>query len=292
VADLTLEPAGRAATTLAGALAAAAAHLGAAGIAEPRREALRIWAGLAGAAPARALADAAAVRLDPIEAAAFLAAAERRARGEPLAYVTGRAGFRHLELAADRRALIPRPETEGLVELVLGRAQGGDVADIGTGTGCIALSLATEGGCRRVVAVDCSDAALALARANAAALRVELALVRGDLTHALAAGSLDALVSNPPYLSAAEYAALDPSVRDWEPALALQSGPDGFAATEALLDDGQRVLRPRGWIALELDASRAAEAARRASALGWADVAIHHDLFGRERYLLARRNDA
>ena len=292
MADLALEPAGPAATTLAGALAAAAAHLGAAGIAEPRREALRIWAGLAGSAPARALADAAAVRLDAIEAAAFLAAAERRARGEPLAYVTGRAGFRHLELASDRRALIPRPETEGLVELVLERVQGGDVADIGTGTGCIALSLATEGGCRRVVAVDCSEAALALARANAAALRVELALVRGDLTHTLAAGSLDALVSNPPYLSAAEYAALDPSVRDWEPALALQSGPDGFAATEALLDDGRRVLRPRGWIALELDSSRAAEAARRASALGWADVAIHHDLFGRERYLLARRNDA
>ena len=292
MADLAAERTGIAGTTLAGALAAAADGLGAAGIAEPRREALRIWAGLTGEAPARALADAAATPLDGGRAGAFLAAAERRARGEPLAYVTGRAGFRHLELAADCRALIPRPETEGLVELVLERAQGGDVADIGTGTGCIALSLATEGGCRRVVAVDCSEAALALARENAAALRVDLALVQGDLTHALAAGSLDALVSNPPYLSAAEYAALDPSVREWEPALALQSGLDGLAATEVLLDDGRRVLRPRGWIALELDCSRAAEAARRASALGWADVAIHHDLFGRERYLLARRNDA
>jgi release factor glutamine methyltransferase len=116
--------------------------------------------------------------------------------------------------------------------------------------------------------------------------------VQGDLTHAFGAGSLDALVSNPPYLSAAEYATLDPSVRDWEPALALQGGRDGLAATESLLVEGRRVLRPRGWIALELDCSRAAETARRASALGWADVAIHHDLFGRERYLLARRNDA
>ena len=292
MADLAVDRPGLAGSTLAGALAAAAERLGAAGIAEPRREALRIWAGLAGAAPARALADAAATRLDASQAAAFLAAAERRARGEPIAYVTGRAGFRHLELAADRRALIPRPETEGLVELLLERVQRGNVADIGTGTGCIALSLATEGGYRRIVAVDRSGVALTLARENAAALGVGLALVQGDLTHALAAGSLDALVSNPPYLSAAEYAALDPSVRDWEPALALQSGPDGLEATESLLDDGRRVLRPRGWIALELDCSRAAEAARRASALGWADVAIHHDLFGRERYLLARRNHA
>ena len=292
MADLAVEPTVSAGTTLAGALAAAAERLGSAGIAEPRREALRIWAGLAGAAPARALADAAATQLDAAQAAAFLTAAVRRARGEPLAYVTGRAGFRHLELAADRRALIPRPETEGLVELVLERAQRGDVADIGTGTGCIALSLATEGRFHRVVAVDRSAAALALARENAAALGADLALVQGDLTRALAAGSLDALVSNPPYLSTAEYAALDGAVRDWEPALALESGPDGLAATEALLDDGRRVLRPRGWIALELDASRAAETARRASALGWADVAIHHDLFGRERYLLARRNDA
>jgi release factor glutamine methyltransferase len=292
VADLAAAAPGLTTGTLAGALAAAAERLGAAGIAEPRREALRIWAGLVGAAPARALADAAATRLDAGEARAFLAAAERRASGEPLAYVTGRAGFRHLELAADRRALIPRPETEGLVELVLGRVQHGVVADIGTGTGCIALSLATEGGYRCVVAVDRCEAALTLARENAAALGVGLALVQGDLTHAFGAGSLDALVSNPPYLSAAEYAALDPSVRDWEPALALQSGPDGLEATESLLDDGRRVLRPRGWIALELDCSRAAEAARRASALGWADVAIHHDLFGRERYLLARRNHA
>ena len=292
VADLAMERPAPAGMTLAGALAGVAERLGVAGIAEPRREALRIWAGLAGAVPARALADVEGTRLDADQAGAFLAAADRRARGEPLAYVTGRAGFRHLELAADRRALIPRPETEGLVELVLERVPQGDVADIGTGTGCIALSLATEGGYRRVVAVDRSGAALALARENAGAHRVDLPLVQGDLTRPLAAGSLDALVSNPPYLSAAEYAALDPAVREWEPALALESGPDGLAATGALLDDARRVLRPRGWIALELDCSRAAEAARRAGALGWADVAIHHDLFGRERYLLARRNDA
>lgn len=279
-------------TTLAAALAAAATRLAEAGVAEPRREALRLWAGLTGEASARALADAAAITPAPERIAAYLAAAARRAGGEPLAYVTRRAGFRHLDLAVDDRALIPRPETEGLVELVLGRVPGGAVADIGTGSGCIALSLATEGSFRRVTAVDRSAAALSLARENATALGVPLTLVRADLTSALAPASLDALVSNPPYLSASEYGALEPGVRDWEPAEALVCGPGGLEATLALLDDGRRVVRPGGWIALEIDCSRAAEAARRASALDWADVAIHHDLFGRERYLLARRNDA
>lgn len=290
VADRTSAPA--AGGTLVSALADAARQLAAAGIAEPRREAVRLWAGLTGDVPARALAGADAGEVTPAQAAWFGAAVDRRARGEPLAYVTSRAGFRHLELRADRRALIPRPETEGLVQLVLDRVTGGDVADIGTGSGCIALSLATEGRYRRVVATDRSADALALVRENALVLGVPLALVHGDLTSALASASLDALVSNPPYLSAAEYAALDPAVKDWEPAAALVSGMDGLDATDALLVDGRRVVRPGGWIALEMDCSRAAEAARRASGLGWADVAIHHDLFGRERYLLARRNDA
>ncbi len=280
------------ASTLAVLLGEAARRLAAAGLADPRREALRTWAGLTGCVPPRAVGGGGGTRVGGAPAAAFRAAVDRRARGEPLAHVTARAGFRHLELRADGRALIPRPETEGLVELVLERAPAGVVADIGTGTGCIALSLATEGRYQRVLAVDRSAAALSLARENAALLGHPIAMVRGDLASALAPGSLDALVSNPPYLSAAEYAALDPSVRDWEPAEALVSGPAGLDATDTLLADGRRVVRPGGWVALEVDCSRAAEAARRATALGWADVAIHHDLFGRERYLLARRNDA
>ena len=277
--------------TLASLLAEAAARLSVAGLPEPRREALRLWSGLTGALPARALADQREFVPSPAAAAALLDAADRRGRGEPLAHVTGRVGFRHLELRSDRRALIPRPETEGLVELALARAGTGVVADVGTGTGCIAISLAIEGRYDRVIGVDRSAAALALARENAGHAGTAPEFLRGDLTTALASASLDALVSNPPYLSAAEYAGLDPAVRDWEPAAALVSGASGLDATDALLDDGRRVLRPGGWIALEVDCSRAAEAARRANALGWADVAIHTDLFGRERYLLARRND-
>src|SRR5205814_3787194 len=125
-------------------IADAAAVLEATGIGGARREALRLWAELPGG-------DAAAAMLhpgDPVgaeHAAAYGSAVRRRAAGEPLAHVTGRAGFRYLTLRSDRRALIPRPETEGLVELVLARVPSGRVADIGTGSGCIALSLASEG---------------------------------------------------------------------------------------------------------------------------------------------------
>ena len=270
-------------------VAAAVARLAAAGIDEPRREASRLWSSVGGGPLALIEAEG---RDDAARAAAFEAAVERRAAGEPLAHIARAAGFRFLDLVSDSRALIPRPETEGLVDQVLARVRTGRVADIGTGTGCIALSLASEGGFSSVVAVDRSPGALALARENVRRVAGPVALLRGDLTSALAPDSLDALVSNPPYLSEAEYAALDPAVGAWEPALALVSGPDGLDATTRILDDGRRVLRRGGWLALEVDCSRAAEAGRRAAALGWADVAVFEDLFGRERYLLARRSDA
>jgi release factor glutamine methyltransferase len=272
-------------------VADAAARLRRAGVADARREALRIWTGLEGGSVAAMLVDHGA----PVGAertSAYLAAVGRRAAGEPLAHVTGWAGFRHLVLRSDRRALIPRPETEGLVELVLARVRGGCVADVGTGTGCIALSLATEGDLAHVVGIDISPQALALAEENRRATGASVTFVRGDLTDALGPRSVDALVSNPPYLTAGEYAALDPSVRDWEPELALSAGRDGLEAIGRLLDDGLRVLRPGGWLVMEIDVARAARCAAWASASGYADVAIHTDLFGRERYLLARRSDA
>lgn len=261
-----------------------------AGIPGPRRVALRIWVELnrAGAAEALVLEE---LEVSPALTAHFQHAIDRRASGEPLAHVTGWAGFRHLNLRSDRRALIPRPETEGLVELLLQRVRSGRVADIGTGSGCIALSLALEGGFSEVVAVDRSDEALALARQNRELVGARVGLVQGDLCGPLRSGAFDALVSNPPYLTLAEYCALEGSVRDWEPSLALVSGPDGLDATARLLEEGRRVLRPGGWLALEVDCSRAALAAERATTLGWEDAAVHMDLFGRERYLLARRSD-
>jgi release factor glutamine methyltransferase len=269
-------------------LAEATAQLDAAGVSEPRREALRLWAELRSSA-AEAMVEG-EVEAEPELATALREAVRRRARGEPLAHVAGRAGFRTFTLHTDHRALIPRPETEGLVDLLLGRVRTGRVADIGTGIGCLALSLAAEGRFDLVAAVESSAEALRLANENRNALRLPVALVRGDLGGPLGPQSMDAVISNPPYLTEREYAELDPSVKAWEPAEALVSGPDGLRTTTRLLRETGDVLRPGGWLAVEVDCSRAGEVAARAESLGWMDVAIHADLFGRERYLLARRS--
>lgn len=275
--------------TLGSLLEESARRLAAVGIPDARREAALIWAARAGRLPGESVLD----RHRPVQpelAEAVETACFRRAQGEPLAYVTGRAGFRHLELAVDSRVLIPRPETEGLVEGLLARVRRGTAVDVGTGSGCIALSLASEGAFDQVIALDLSAPALDLARSNQTAAGGVVRFIRGDLLGAVGTGSADAIVSNPPYLSEPEYAALGSSVRDWEPKAALVGGPDGLAATVALLDDGRRVLRPGGWIALEIDCARAGPASGHAVAFGWNDIAVEADLFGRERYLFARRS--
>ena len=278
------------ARTVGEALRTGEALLEAAGIEEPRREAERLWTGLRGEARSAAFLSRGA-DLDASDGTAFSRAVRRRAHGEPLAYIVGWCGFRHLDLRVDRRALIPRPETELLVELLLERTSTGTVADIGTGSGCIALSLLTEGQFDRVIAIDRAPAALELARENAALVGRAPRFVRGNLGTALGAASCDAIISNPPYLTVAEHAALAPDVRDWEPPTALVSGPDGMRATRGLLSDGLRAVRPGGWIALELDMNRAAAAAAFAAEAGWTSVSVINDLFGRERYLLAKRSD-
>lgn len=263
-----------------------------AGIPDPRRQALRLWSELRGVTQAPVF-EVEQHAVPQSEVAAFRDAIARRTAGEPLAYVAGWTGFRHLVLRSDRRALIPRPETEGLVDLLLQRVRIGTVADVGTGGGCLALSLAQEGGFTQVIGLDCSSEALELAQLNRGLLGAEerVSLVRADLCAPLQPGSCDALVSNPPYLTVTEYAALDSSVRDWEPALALKSGVDGLEATARLLADGQAVLRPGGWLALEVDCTRADAVARLAVERRWDSVSIHMDLFGRERYLLAQRSE-
>jgi release factor glutamine methyltransferase len=278
------------AVALEAVLADGADRLRRAGVPEARREALRLWADLAGVAGHSVLLQA-KEPADPASVRIFHDRIGRRCSGEPLAHVTGISGFRHLLLRSDSRALIPRPETETLVDLLLSRVRTGLLADIGTGSGCLALSLAQEGDFSLVVGVDRSRDSLALARLNQSIVGYPVTLVRGDLCSPLSAEAFDALVSNPPYLTAAEYAGLDASVRDWEPELALASGPDGMEITARLLDEARRVLRPGGWIAVEVDSSRAVLVARHAKALGWEDVMIHMDLFGRERYLLARRSN-
>jgi len=274
-------------------LDAAATRLRAAGVDDPRREAWRIWTDLEEQSgrkpnPAERWRETAA----PEAAERFEAAVARRLAGEPLAYVTGLAGFRRLTLRADRRALIPRPETEGLVELVLARAPAGRIVDVGTGSGCIALALADEGRYGLVIGVERSPAALELAAENRRLTRGAIQLIQGDLLESIGDQTLDAVVSNPPYLTEAECRELSPSVRDWEPREALASGADGLDATRLVIAAARRVTRPRGLLALEVDANRAEVVAGLATGAGWNEATVHMDLYDRARFVLARRSEA
>ncbi|HEU5261697.1 MAG TPA: peptide chain release factor N(5)-glutamine methyltransferase [Gemmatimonadales bacterium] len=279
----------------------AAQRLERSGVPQARREATSIWAAVAGprVTPGDVWLQHAA---EPAAGVAqrFRDAVERRSRGIPFAYAVGRAGFRDLELRLDPRALIPRPETEGLVDLVLrwtheggkgegGKGKGGVAADIGTGCGCIALALAVEGHFDRVVAVERSAAAAALARENVARVGppTPVEVREGDLLAPLAGARYRAIVSNPPYLTEGEYAALDPAVRGFEPREALVSGPEGLDATRDLLVGAAARLEPGGLLALEVDERRAERVRALARKSGWSRVAIYEDLFGRPRFLLA-----
>ena len=212
-------------------------------------------------------------------------------RGVPFPYAVGRAAFRSLDLLSDPRALIPRPETEGLVDLVLALqgAPGGLAADVGTGSGCIALSLAVEGNFDRVIAVERSPHAAALARENVALVRprTPVEIREGDLLAPLSGLRYRAIVANPPYLTEDEYAELAPSVREFEPREALVSGPDGLAASRALLEGAAALLEPGGVLALEIDERRSDAIRALAHQFGWARIDVHDDLFGRPRYALA-----
>jgi release factor glutamine methyltransferase len=285
--------------TVAQALEEGAGRLAAVGLEHPRREAARLWARLAGATVGDVWL-AREVEAPRERRARFLDAVERRAEGEPAAYATGVGGFRTLELQIDSRVLIPRPETEGLVERVLawgrrarGRGAGawGDALDVGTGSGCIALSLAVEGRFRRVVAADASTEVLALARENLrrVAPPVPVEFREGDLLEAVAGEAFEVIVANPPYVTAEEFEGLDIGVRRFEPRDALVSGEGGLEHTRRLLEQAAPHLRADGLLAVEIDCSRAQEAESLARSAGWHSVRVEQDLFGRDRYLLASR---
>lgn len=278
------------AASVESALHQAAAALRAAGLPDPRREAARLAEAAWRLDPGQARLRGERI-LSADEADRLAALLRRRAAGEPTAHVAGSVGFRRLVLASDARALIPRPETEGLVGLVLDRMAGGVVADVCTGSGCIALALAQEGRYERIIGTDSSEGALDLARENAGRVGLVVEWRLGHLLEPLRGERLDALVANPPYLTRDEYATLEPAVRAWEPRVALESGVDGLTATRELLRSGLDVVRPGGWIALEVDCHRAAAVARLAAGFGWVDPAVHQDLFNRARFVLARRSE-
>jgi release factor glutamine methyltransferase len=277
-------------STLGALLDRAAATLTRGSPSDARREAARLWDDLNGLPPGSAWV-ARRHPVDRVLRARFEAAVRRRASGEPLAYVTGRAAFRTLELAVDSRVLIPRPETEGLVDHVLhwsAARVGGIAADVGTGSGCIALALALEGRFQRIVAMDRSPQAAAVARANTARLSppVPVDIAIGDWLEPLAGRRCRVIVANPPYLTETEWESLAPDVRCHEPRMALTSGADGLEATRALFAQAPARLESDGLLALEIDERRADTVAELGRAAGW-QVTIHEDAFGRPRYALA-----
>ena len=202
---------------------------------------------------------------------------------EPVAYITGVKGFRHLDLHVDRRVLIPRPETETLVEAALGLAQSARVVDVGTGSGAVALALKDERPDLAVTATDVSEDALAVARANAARLGLDVRFVRGDLLDG--AGALDAVVSNPPYVE--DGAELAPEIARHEPAQALYAGLDGLAVVRRLV--AQAGEREAAFLAVEVGAGQALAVEELALAAGFRRTERRADLAGIERVVAAWR---
>jgi release factor glutamine methyltransferase len=227
--------------------------------------------------------------LTEAETAACRELVRRRGVREPLAYILGRWGFRRLTLEVDRRALIPRPETEVVVERCLALLEGVAtpvVLDVGTGTGAIALAIADERADAVVTAIDVSEDALSLASENASqtGLDERVTLFVHDLARGLPGGPYDLVVSNPPYVEPEELGGLQPEVRDWEPKEALV----GRGVTEAVATGAREVLRPRGALVLEVADGTAAAVSALLELLGFADVLATPDLAGRDRVVEGR----
>ncbi len=217
--------------------------------------------------------------------ARFEALLARRAAHEPVAYILGRREFRHLTLAVDARVLIPRPETELLVEIGLGLDVGARAVDVGTGSGAVALALKHERPDLDVTGVDVSADALSVARSNAAALGLDVALLQQDL---LAGDELSvggaAVLANLPYVAAG--ATLEPEIADYEPAGALFAGADGLNAVRRLIDEVAGLPERPALLALEIGPEQAAEVARLVAAAGFASVEVRRDLAGLERVVV------
>lgn len=286
-------------------LGEAAAALRTAGVDDPAREARWLVEEAAGCSPSELLAalDAPATVRGVGQLDGMLA---RRSAGEPLQYVLGHWPFRQLDLFVDGRVLIPRPETEQVVELALAElARRADDAgdgrrlrcvDLGVGSGAIALSLAVERHDTEVVAVDISADALAVATANLAGIgrsATRVTLVQGSWFDALdesLSGSVDLLVSNPPYVAAS--AVLSDDVAAWEPNRALVAGPTGLEAIAAIVGGAPRWLAPGGALVVELSPEQAPDALVLAERAGLAEARIGVDLAGVDRALVARSNIA
>jgi release factor glutamine methyltransferase len=227
--------------------------------------------------------------LSPEAEEAYESLLARRAEREPLAYILGHWGFRRLTLKTDNRALVPRPETEIVVERALEHLNGMNeprVLDVGTGTGAIALAIVDEHPDAQVTAIDASVDALALARENVDIVGTNgrLRLVEHDLMEGLGRDEFDLVVSNPPYIEPEDIETLQPEVRDWEPRIALVA----HGATEAVARAATEALRPGGWVVLEIAENQARNVAALLDDLGYERLRISPDMAGRDRVIEAQ----
>jgi release factor glutamine methyltransferase len=282
--------------TIGVALAEARLRLGAAGIASSALDA-RLLLGRATGLDATALVAHGREAVDADADARFDADVARRAAREPMAHILGLREFWGLSFAASPAALVPRPETEGVVEAALSLARnlsGPDrlsICDLGVGSGAILIALLTELGEARGLALDISRDALDLARENALRHGVaeRITFVHGDLAHP-PPGPFDIIVSNPPYIPSADIAALDPEVRVHEPRLALDGGPDGCDAYRAIARHLPSLLAPNGGAALEIGAGQVGKVAAILTAAGLVVHEVLPDLTGTPRVVVARRS--
>ena len=270
-------------TSVRDALDSAVIALTAAGCETPRLDAELLLATAMDVGRAAIVSDPGR-ELEPDAARRFQEYAARRREREPVAYIVGSTGFRSIELAVDSRVLIPRPETEHVVEAVLDLPAGSRVCDVGTGSGAIALALKAERPDLEVVATDASADALAVARENAARLGLDVELHHGDLLAGVT-DELDAVVSNPPYVE--DGAELAPEIVGHEPALALRAGPSGLDVIWRLLPAAGATAAHT--VALEIGAGQSAAVAELIREAGFPEVATIADLAGIERVLVGSR---
>ena len=274
-------------TSVRDALDSAVIALTAAGCDTPRLDAELLLAHVLGAGRAALIADPER-GLEPDEARAFMDLAARRREREPVAYILGSKGFRTIELAVDARVLVPRPETEHLVEAALDLPAGARVADVGTGSGAVALALKTERPDLEVLGTELSPGALAVARANAARLGLDVELLEGDLLDPVE-GPLDAVVSNPPYVADADRLTLPLEIARHEPSEALFAGADGLDVIRRLIPAA--AARGAALLALEVGAGQAATVAGLVRE-AFPEVGTARDLAGIERVVIGRAHAA